>query len=371
MEYYFNFPERKFSGKEYLDLLEVTDLESFNHIDHFIEKNSGKLILCFLSYDLKTLLSKVESKNKNDTDFPLALFVVTEQKNSNLDFPGDSKQKREDLSDSFISKDDYLKNCGKIKTHIQRGDIYETNYCVQPKLKGPINIKATFSNLMENNMAPFNAYLEYKGNYLLCSSPERFLKKEDDKLISQPIKGTIRRGNTELEDRQLQEKLKNDPKETAENIMIVDLVRNDLSRVAKRNSVQVEKLNEIQTFETVHQLVSTISCKLSDQIKFSDILKATFPMGSMTGAPKIRAMELMEDFEDFQRGLYSGSVGYIDEKGNFDLNVVIRSIMHHLPSETTTFPVGSAITNASSPENEFDECLLKAKSMIRSIVNEV
>jgi len=198
----------------------------------------------------------------------------------------------------------------------------------------------------------------------LSASPERFLKKINNKLISQPIKGTIKRGGSKIEDENLKFALKNDNKELAENIMIVDLVRNDLTRTVLNASVKVEELCEIYSFKQVHQMISTISAEIDNNLALSDIFKNTFPMGSMTGAPKIRAMEIIEKYEKTKRGLYSGAVGYINPKGDFDFNVVIRSIFYNSENNYLSFTVGGAITANSVPENEYNECLLKAKAIL-------
>ena len=186
-------------------------------------------------------------------------------------------------------------------------------------------------------------------------------------MISQPIKGTSKRGHTKEEDLELKNSLSSNLKEQTENIMIVDLVRNDLSKIAERNSVQVDHLNEIKTYKTVHQLVSTVSCTVRSDQKFIDILKATFPMGSMTGAPKKRAVQLMNQYENFSRGIYSGSIGIIKPGGDFDLNVVIRSIIYNQREELVHLPVGSAITIQAKAENEYEECKIKAKAMINAL----
>ena len=202
----------------------------------------------------------------------------------------------------------------------------------------------------------------------MSASPERFLQRTNDRIITQPIKGTIRRGHSKQEDQQLKENLRNDPKELAENVMIVDLVRNDLSKIAKKESVVVDELFGVYTFETVHQLISTVAAEVKDNCSFSSILKALFPMGSMTGAPKISAMKLIEKYEDFQRGLFSGSVGYIEPSGDFNFNVVIRSILYDDIHKRIACPVGSAITILANPEQEYNECLLKVDAML-SVLN--
>ncbi len=266
------------------------------------------------------------------------------------------------------SESEYIKSVESLKQHIQRGDIYETNFCQEFYLENQlIDTIDVFRKLNDLAKAPFTAYLKQNDLYLLCSSPERYLKKVGNKIISQPIKGTIRRGETESADLLLKEALLWDPKERSENVMIVDLVRNDLSKIARRGSVIVEELFGIYTFEQVHQMISTVICKVSKNLPFHEILRATFPMGSMTGAPKFRAMELIEEHESVQRGLYSGAVGYITPQGNFDFNVVIRSIVHNAEKQYTSVQVGSAITIDCKPEYEYHECLLKAKAMLKAL----
>ena len=198
-------------------------------------------------------------------------------------------------------------------------------------------------------------------------SPELFLKRRDDQLISSPIKGTIRRGTTPEEDDELARQLQNDPKERGENVMICDLVRNDLSRVAQPGSVHVPELFGIHRFESVHQMISTVQCTVREDATTEDILRATFPMGSMTGAPKVRAMEIIDELEATQRGVYSGSVGFFRPNGDFDLNVVIRSLLYNAATPRISMHVGGAITSLSDPQSEYAECLLKAEAMMQTL----
>jgi para-aminobenzoate synthetase component 1 len=199
---------------------------------------------------------------------------------------------------------------------------------------------------------------------VFCASPERFLEKRGELLRSEPIKGTAPRHPDAQKDEANAKQLKNDPKERAENIMIVDLVRNDLSQLAQKGTVAVEELCEIYSFATVHQMISKISCLLKPNTSFTDILKHTFPMGSMTGAPKISAMQHIERLEDFKRGLYSGSIGLIEPNGDFDFNVVIRSLIHNRNTNYLSCSVGSAVTIDATAEKEYQECLLKANKLI-------
>ena len=227
----------------------------------------------------------------------------------------------------------------------------------------------TFLQLNEISTPPFATFLKLENHYVLSASPERYLKKTDNTIISQPIKGTAKRSKNKEEDQALVYKLINDPKERSENIMITDLVRNDLSRFAEKGSVHVEELCKVYTFEQVHQMISTIRCTVPKNISPVAILRNTFPMGSMTGAPKISAMKIIENLEDTKRGLYSGAVGYFTPTGDFDFNVVIRSILYNALEKYVSYSVGGAITSKSIPENEYEECLIKAKAMREVLEN--
>ncbi len=263
-----------------------------------------------------------------------------------------------------ISKFQYINTIKKIKNHIQQGDIYEMNFCQEFFAEGvevePFEI---YKKLIAVSPTPFSCYLHANKQYLACASPERYLKKTGNKVISQPIKGTIKRGANLEADENQKIKLKNDPKEQSENVMIVDLVRNDLSRTAAKGSVKVDELFGIYSFKQVHHIISTISSELKEGFDFVDLLKTTFPMGSMTGAPKIRAMEIIENYESMKRGLFSGAAGYVTPKGDMDFNVVIRSIFYNSANKYLSFMAGSAITINAQPESEYDECILKAKAI--------
>jgi para-aminobenzoate synthetase component I len=249
-------------------------------------------------------------------------------------------------------------------SHINRGDIYEANFCMEFFAeKAFINPVEVFKKLDTISDAPFAAFFKNNQHYLLSASPERYLRKEGTKIISQPIKGTSKRFDDEKLDLQSKINLQNDPKERSENIMIVDLVRNDLSHSASKGSVQVEEFCEVYTFKQVHQMISTVVCEVDFSTSLVEIIKSTFPMGSMTGAPKISAMQIIEDLEETKRGLYSGTVGYFTPNNDFDFNVVIRSILYNSQNNYVSFSVGSAITALSEPEKEYEECLLKAKAM--------
>lgn len=267
-----------------------------------------------------------------------------------------------------ISKKSYVKKVSNILDHIHRGDIYEVNFCQEFYAKNaviaPLEVYLKLNDISE---APFASYIKLRDKYLLCASPERFAKKKGDQVIVQPIKGTARRITDAYEDQRLADMLAKDPKERAENIMIVDLIRNDLSKSAEKGTVQVEELCKVYSFKQVHQLISTVSSKVGQSVHGVDIIKDLFPMGSMTGAPKISAMKIIEEEEETKRGLYSGAVGYFSPNGDFDFNVVIRSLLYNATKQYVSFSVGSAITAQSEIENEYEECLLKARALRQAL----
>ncbi|MDG1269723.1 MAG: anthranilate synthase component I family protein [Ulvibacter sp.] len=343
-----------------------------------------------LSYDLKNDVEALTSKNIDGLEFPqlyffqpkkVFLFSQTAVTLSYLNMVDDELQEDWDailathvtqktISKQPIqilartSKDSYLKKVAAMLQHIKRGDIYEANFCQEFFSEGvTLDPTAAFCKLNELSTPPFATFLKLEQQYVLSASPERYLKKEGTQIVSQPIKGTAKRAVSPKEDAALMLQLQQDPKERSENIMITDLVRNDLSRVAKKGTVAVQELCKIYTFEQVHQMISTIVCEVPESIRPVEIIKKTYPMGSMTGAPKVSAMKIIEKLEDARRGAYSGAVGYFTPSGDFDFNVVIRSILYNAASQYVSFSVGGAITAKSIPEAEYQECLLKAKAM--------
>lgn len=274
-----------------------------------------------------------------------------------------------------LAPDEYIAKVTALQTLIQEGDLYEVNFCQefyaqqQPFAIGADDICALFAQLNQRAQAPMSAYIRLPNHrYVLCASPERYLQKKDNCVWSQPIKGTIRRSTNPAEDQNLQQQLYNDPKERAENVMIVDLVRNDLTQSAVYGSVKVSELFGVYAFRTVHHLVSTITAQLRPDATFAHLLRHSFPMGSMTGAPKIRAMQRIEQYETRRRGLFSGSIGYITPRGDMDFNVVIRSLLHRADTGYWSLQTGGAITAAADPKAEYDESLLKAAAIRQILV---
>ena len=263
-----------------------------------------------------------------------------------------------------ISREDYIKKVTGMLEQIQRGDIYEANFCMEFYAEdSTVNPLELYRKLNAISTPPFAVFFKNHQQFIVSASPERYLRKEGEHLISQPIKGTAKRDTDPVADAKIKEELLQNEKERSENIMIVDLVRNDLSRTAAKGSVAVPELCHAYTFRQVHHLISTVTATLATGFSAIDALRTTFPMGSMTGAPKIAAMKSIESFEETKRGVYSGALGYFTPEGDFDFNVIIRTILYNQENQYVSFSVGSAITALSDPEQEYEECLLKAKAM--------
>ncbi|HRG18480.1 MAG TPA: anthranilate synthase component I family protein [Flavobacterium lutivivi] len=356
---------------------------------HEYQSRTKDWLFGYLTYDLKNDIEKLSSNNFDGLSFPDLFFFQPKKlfllKDTTLEiqylqmcddeFETDfneilniaqqpSTDNQQPIINQRISKENYLNKVSKMLEHIQQGDIYEANFCMEFFAENAqINPVLVYQKLNSISQPPFAVYFKNNQHYLLSASPERYLKKEGTKIVSQPIKGTAKRFVDEVLDNQSKIDLENNPKERSENIMIVDLVRNDLSHTATKGSVEVEELCKIYTFKQVHQMISTIVSNVEPNTSPIEIIKTTFPMGSMTGAPKISAMNIIENLEETKRGLYSGSVGYFTPSGDFDFNVIIRSILYNAKANYLSFSVGSAITSKSIPENEYEECLLKAKAM--------
>lgn len=268
-----------------------------------------------------------------------------------------------------FSREEYLETIRTLQQHILRGDAYEINFCQeffsQPAVIDPL---ATWASLSQASPNPFSAYYRLDDKYLLCASPERYLRREGNTLISQPIKGTAPRVPDDPgADAAAGAGLKASAKDRSENVMVVDLVRNDLSKICLPGSVHVSELFGIYGFPQVYQMTSTIEGELPPGIGFIEAIKATFPMGSMTGAPKKRVVQLIDRYERNARGLFSGALGYITPEGDFDFNVIIRSLFYNQTDQYLSYQVGSGITFYSDPEQEYEECLVKAEGIKKAL----
>ena len=343
-----------------------------------------------VGYELKNEIEELTSSNKNKIDFPdifffePAIIIRLSEKEIEIESDDDAGKIFEEImhcdetrglqNESIevqqrVSKREYIETIEQLKKHILRGDCYEINYCMEffadDAVVDPI---AIYQKLSKSSPNPFSALYKMEDKWLICASPERFLKKEGGRILSQPIKGTSSRFlKDDKKDRKSKEDLYASEKDRSENVMVVDLVRNDLARVCKEGTVKVDELFGIYSFPQVHQMISTVSGELKENMSFKEIISSAFPMGSMTGAPKRRVMELIDQYEKSARGIFSGAVGYITSGGDFDFNVVIRSIMYNASEKYLSFMAGSGITFYSDAENEYEECLLKAEAM-RAVV---
>jgi para-aminobenzoate synthetase component 1 len=365
-----------------------TDYENAFQDLHQYQSQTKDWLFGYLSYDLKNDTEELQSNNFDGLTFPDLFFFQPKKlfliKGNQLEMQylhicdDEIESDFEEITsispityyplpitiNQRISKENYLLKVSKMLEHIQRGDIYEANFCMEFYAENAkIDPLEMYHKLNAISEAPFAVYFKNAAHYLLSASPERYLRKEGLKVISQPIKGTSKRNENPILDEQFKSDLAKNEKERSENIMIVDLVRNDLSHTATKGSVQVEELCEVYTFKQVHQMISTVVSDVTATTAPVEIIRTTFPMGSMTGAPKISAMQIIEALEETKRGLYSGAVGYFTPSGDFDFNVVIRSILYNAKNEYLSFSVGSAITAQALPEQEYEECLLKAKAM--------
>lgn len=365
------------------------DIHSFKKWDAFIGKNDW--VFGHLSYELFHSSYNINASKENKIGFPDFYFfkpqVVVFIKENTLYIEAENGQAVYDelmtwgfekvdapaeiqLQQRF-KKEEYIHRVQGLQQHILRGDCYEVNFCQEFFAEDAIiNPHQVFQNLMLVSPAPFSALYKLNDKYLICASPERFVAKQKSKLTVQPMKGTIGRSDDFAKDLALKNSLQNSAKEQAENVMIVDLMRNDLSKICEPGSVKVEELFGLYSFPQVHQLISTISGIVNSEALFSEIIKALFPMGSMTGAPKQRVLQLIDKYEVTARGIFSGSVGYISPAGDFDFNVVIRSIMYNETNRYLSCQVGSAITFYSDAEQEWEECLLKASALKKVLLCE-
>ncbi|KAA9356833.1 anthranilate synthase component I family protein [Larkinella humicola] len=384
---YQGFPNRLAAGV-YRPVEFSPDTDPFHTLFRHHRQHPDFLIGYF-GYDLKNRIEPLVSRHENTLCFPEIYFFqplhlidfdddqLTVRSWENPDAvidailadstktsPNTPKNKWSNPVKSRVSPDEYRQTVRQIQQDILDGTVYELNYCIEFFLENTeIDPLTVYSDLTKRSPMPFSHFQRIRNQYVIGASPERFLKKEGNRLISQPIKGTIRRGTTPDEDAQLRQQLRSSEKEQAENLMIVDLVRNDLARSAETGSVRVDELFGIYPFQQLFQMISTVSATILNDLPFTEAIRNAFPMGSMTGAPKVRAMELIDQYEASRRGLYSGAAGFITPDGDFDFNVMIRSIFYNAETGTVSFSVGSAITYDADPQQEYEECLLKAEAM--------
>lgn len=344
----------------------------FDSLQAFIDSNDEDIIPGYLSYDLNayffiptsilTFEENLVTIKSDDPSFLLEQIEATALTTQHVDFKGNVNAR--------MSRTEYGYAFNKLKEHILRGDIYEVNLCQEFYVEdATLNSFAAYTQLNKISPTPFSCFFKHDDLAIISASPERFLARKGKKLISQPIKGTAARGKTQEEDDSIIKRLRTNPKEISENVMIVDLVRNDLTISAEPGTVKVEELLGVYSFNQVHQLISTISCVTKSELNSTEAINNTFPPGSMTGAPKISAMKLINQFEKSDRGLYAGSIGYFKGKDEFDFNVIIRTLIYNSRNGFLSYHVGGAVTGLANEEEEYQECLLKA-SAINNILSQ-
>lgn len=363
---------------------------SFSELKEFSNKNNNWLFGHF-GYDLKNEVEQLQSGNFDGIGFPDLHFfepeIVLQLNNDGLVIYTDVDAEKifaeinNSIADEYIeiktpiaiqsrfTKDEYIASVERLREHILRGDCYEINFCQEFFADDAvISPLAVYQNLSVVSPNPFSALYKFNDKYCICASPERYIQKTGNKIISQPMKGTSSRSITNAQtDIFNKQYLINSEKEKSENVMVVDLVRNDLSKVCEKGSVKVKELFGVYSFPQVHQMISTISGSVEGGTNWVDIIKASFPMGSMTGAPKKRVMQLIEQYEKTKRGLYSGAVGYVKPNKDFDFNVVIRSVLYNSANHYLSYQAGSAITFSSNATDEYNECLLKATAISKAL----
>lgn len=367
---------------------------AFDALKRFSDKHQDWMFGHF-GYDLKNETEDLVSENEDHIGFEDLFFFVPEiiielsSHSINIGLlvnrhqeifdqiqiasidPGKVKTPQSGGIQARFSKTEYLDAVERLKRHILRGDCYEINFCqeyfIEELLLDPLGVYNALNAISPN---PFAAFYKVNDKFLACASPERYLKKDGNRVFSQPIKGTWKKNSVDAgEDLLNRERLAQSAKDRSENVMIVDLVRNDLSRICIEGSVRVDELFGIYSYPNLHHLVSTISGDLPALLHWVDMVRATFPMGSMTGAPKKKVMQLIENYEKTKRGLFSGAVGYVTPAKDFDFNVVIRSILYNQTSRYLSFSVGSGLTFYSDSEEEYAECLLKVASIKRVLTS--
>ena len=371
-----------------IDFLKLNAGNAFYELKQFSDKHNDWIFGHF-GYDLKNEIETLVSENADNINFPDLFFfipeIIIELSNDKINIgllnndhnkilneiearnvsDYENQISSEKIIQSKFNKEEYIETIEALKKHILRGDCYEINFCqeffIENILIEPLHVYNFLNSVSPN---PFAAFYKINDKFLACSSPERYLKRKGNKILSQPIKGTWKKDFANAKQDNLnKEKLVNSSKERSENVMIVDLVRNDFSRICKEGTVKVEELFGIYSFPNLHHMISSITGELQSQMHWVDIIKATFPMGSMTGAPKKRVMELIEKYEKTKRGIFSGAVGYINPEKDFDFNVVIRSVLYNEAKKYLSFSVGSGITFYSDSESEYEECMLKMSSI--------
>lgn len=333
--------------------------QSFTDIEHYLDK--GFYVAGYSTYELARAFDLQTHALSNK---PLAYFGIFSERTS---VSQDDVEKFLDTGTSYtLSKqvgssfDDYHTALQQIQIALRSGDTYQVNYTFRCLLERTGCFKNLYSALRAAQPVEYGALLSFEDCTILSRSPELFFRKTGSHFMTKPMKGTAPRQNNTQDDKKVSKKLQSDPKTRSENMMIVDLLRNDFGRIAKTGSVKVDSLMGLETYATVHQIVSTISCEVDETISLFEIFKALFPCGSVTGAPKKSTMEIINTLEPSPRGVYTGAIGYVTPDRDMCFNVPIRTLEFD-NTGTGTMGIGSGVVAASDTHSEWEECLLKAK----------
>jgi len=349
----------KIKREEDLDIPEC--FIGFYNTAIIIDNLKDKLHLCAVGFPERNYFSARALCRKNTEKIRRLLYLAGNKRRLNYK---DNRARKPELKSNF-TKAGYLSAIKKAKDYIRAGDIYQVNLSQRFQAETSLSAPDIYRKLRRASPSCFSAYFDCRDFQILSSSPERFLSVDKDKVFTRPMKGTRPRGATRIEDAFLKKDLLKSSKDKAELTMIVDLERNDLGKACAYNSIGVDKLRAIERYRTVWQTTAQISGRLKEGKDRVDLLRACFPGGSVTGCPKIRAMELIEELEPTRRGLYTGSFGYLSFSGSMDLNILIRTILKK--ENKVYFGVGGGIVSDSCPEDEYRETLVKAKAMVEAL----
>ncbi len=320
---------------------------------------AGKWVAVMLSYEAAPAFDSAFI-TRPSTDLPLAWAAVFDQAHAESAWGSPGPYQVGDWAPR-VTRAEYAEAIRRIHAYIEAGHTYQVNYTFPLQARFTGDEKAWFLDLHRSQRAAYSAYLDLGRFKILCLSPELFFERHGDRVVTRPMKGTWRRGRWLAEDEAFRHELASCPKNRAENLMIVDLLRNDLGRVAAPGSVRVPRLFEVERLETVLQMTSTVEAKSRAGLGFTDVVRALFPCGSITGAPKIRTMEIIRELEPFSRQVYTGAIGYLRPGGDAVFNVVIRTVLLDSETHEAVFGVGGGVTHDSTEAGEYDECLLKAR----------
>lgn len=346
----FDFPKREIVARDTSEVFAVLDFAER-------EAKAGAYVAVMLSYEASPAFDSVLTVHE-PSDVPLAWAASFE---TATDLASDDARLSSNSWTARVSRDEYDEAVMRIKELIARGDTYQVNYTFPMTASFDGDAYAWYRTLCAAQGAQYSAYIELDRYRVLSLSPELFFERQGDHVVTKPMKGTVRRGRWSAEDKELAQWLRESPKDRAENVMIVDLLRNDLGKVSIPGTVQVSSLFELERFATVWQMTSTVESTLRGGTSLAELMTALFPCGSITGAPKIRTMQIIRDLERFPRGAYTGAIGLLKPGGDCVFNVAIRTVTIDTEAKQATFGVGGGVTIDSTAEREYEECLVKSR----------